>query len=371
MGLSVMLNKLRAWRDRRQAMRELREIRAEDAPYEGFEKGTLIQAVRTAAFKGNAAEAIEAWHKLRERDPDLANTSATVMRSLTELKLYDVVDEALQAGLRKYERSSELRQLYAEMAQHRGDLAEAARRWADVRKLDPMIQRAYTFEAGCLIGLGRYDEAETLLVRAKSLDPDDPQAATQYAAVATHRLDWEEALRRWDPLRERFENVTSWIETARALRELGRPQEAVEILTSARELHQSSSQPSIELAWLAHRAQDWPSALTQWRLIREAFPRDSTGYVAGAQALRDSGHPVEEAEALLLEAIQRNETDRAPLIEYAIFAHSRGAWDEAIQRWAVVRERFPALDMGYTWGANALESAGRKEESEQLLAAKP
>ena len=65
---------------------------------------------------------------------------------------------------------------------------------------------------------------------------------------------------------------------------------------------------------------------------------------AAAQALGGAGR-VEEAEALLAEAIERFPEERSLLHQYASLATQRRDWPEAMRRWDMVIDRDPEIPM--------------------------
>jgi tetratricopeptide (TPR) repeat protein len=370
MGLQSMLDGLRDWRDRRRVFGELRKLRAADAPYDYADTGAILQTMINASFREDTAATLRAWELLNQRAPDLAITSGKAMRALFAVKQADVAEAALSRALERFSGDFDVAQLYAEAAIYRGDFEESARRWTIVLQRFPRLHSAYVLKARCLIKIGRLDEAEGLLLEAQKMNTPDEGAATDFAGIANLRGDWEEALRRWDDVRKDYPVVEAWIGVATAQRELGRRQEAIGTLTVARGKFLNSHRPSVELAWMAHNAKDWPEALRLWQAVRESFPRLGTGYVAGAWALREAGQ-LEEAEAVLGIGTNLLDQDAGPAADYARFAHRRGDWPEAVRRWALVRERFPGEKSGYTEGADALEAAGDHAAAAAVRAAAP
>ena len=370
MGLRSMLDGLRDWRERRRAFGELRKLRAADVPYDFADTGAILQNMTNASIREDTVATMQAWELLNRRAPDLAITSGKAMRALFAVKQADVAEAALTRALERFADDFDVAQLYAEAAIYRGDFEESARRWTTVLQRFPRLHRAYVLKARCLIRIGRLDEAEGLLLHAQKMDTPDEGAATDFAGIASQRKDWEEALRRWDDVRKEFPVVEAWIGFATAQRELGRREDAIETLNLARGKFLNSHRPSVELAWMAHNAKDWPEALRQWQAVRESFPRLATGYIAGAWALREAGQ-LEEAEAVLGIGANLLDQDAGPAVDYARYAHRRGDWPEAIRRWAMVRERFPAEKSGYTEGADTLEAAGDHAAASAVRAAAP
>lgn len=358
---------IRDWRDRRDAMKELRDIKREEAPFIQYEISASLNAIKAAAFQERPEAALKAWETLNARAPELAATSLTVIRSFVSLGMYDRADELLTDAMTRYPGAIEFLEAYAEVGLRRGDPHEALRRWEAVRNASPRSPRAWIFNALCLKTLQRYDEADRLLERAIAIVPDDQMAATEYAKIADERGDIEEALRRWQQMRDRLDNLTGWVEVAIRLRRLGREQEAVALLEKAQWRFQSSARPSIELVRMTYEKGDVEGALRQWEAMRSGYPQEPTGYIAAAQALRTLGR-IEEADLILSMAAERITGISEPTVEYARFAHGRNDWPEAARRWEMVRDRFPEREEGYTWGGDALEFAGQPDAAARVRA---
>ena len=87
----------------------------------------------------------------------------------------------------------------------------------------------------------------------------------------------------------------------------------------------------------------------------------------GANALRELGR-LDDAEALISEAMQRFPDEERPAIEFAFLAHHRRDWTEALERWQTLRGRFRACIEGHLHGAIPLNALRRHDEAERLVA---
>jgi hypothetical protein len=76
----------------------------------------------------------------------------------------------------------------------------------------------------------------------------------------------------------------------------------------------------------------------------------------------------DDAEAILLAAIDRFPAEVWPAVEYASLAHTRQDWVAATTRWVEVRAGWPDRQVGYSRGAEALAALGRKDEAMLLWA---
>ncbi len=358
---------VRDWRQRREAMRELRSIKRQEAPYEDFEKRRLLELMEQAAIREDPAFAARTWQQLADLDRDVAITSDRAISALIGLGLFDMAETAITAAIARFPFLASSAEHYAILARYRGDLEQAAIRWEQARQRFPDSLKAYVEGGDCLKWLGRTQEADALLAAAVAKAPDEYQPAAYYAGVAEHVKDWETALQRWTYVRERFGNPAGWVQSAACLREMGRDPEAEQILFQADTLFAGNLSVLTELGWIARRRQDWPEALLRWHRVREAFPRAIMGYLGASGTYQDMGN-LAEADAILLSGVERNEDDADLYVEYARFAHNRGDWEEALRRWETIRQRFPDRPEGYDAAAAALNAMGRDQEASRVLA---
>jgi tetratricopeptide (TPR) repeat protein len=257
---------------------------------------------------------------------------------------------------------------WALLAHARRDWLEAVRRWELVRAQFPDEAAAYAFGAAGLRELDRYEEAETLLDAGRECFPDNIGIACENAWLATHRRVWAEALRRWGLVRKQFpDRAIGYIGVALIQRELRWFDEAEGTLTDAIELFPTEAGPHVEYARLADIHEHWAEAAARWETVRERFPDHPAGYASGASAYRELGR-LDEAEALLGEAVQRLPNHTGVAIDHAAAAHRRRDWAETVRRCETLRTASPLQPIGHTLAGAALRELGRFDEAEPLLA---
>ena len=368
--IAALLDRFQEWRDRQSAFREIRRQNVEAEPFEGQEQGRLIGLIKSAAFRGHAEDGLAAYNALLARAPDVATTSAVVMRSMMELKHFSVADAGLVYAQRKFPGHAELARLYAELAQVQGHWDVACERWAIIRKQYPEIGGAYTIGAIALGVVGRYEEANQLLDYWVKRDPDDVVGALEYAKVAENLGDLPLAAERWRRMQNLFHDVAAWIGEAKILSKLGHEEVALKVLETAQWKFQSSPLPMNEIALIVQSRGDDEESLRYWAKVRDHFPSSFTAYVLAAWILRDLGRS-DDAEAMLLTFINRDLEAPEPALEYAMMAHGRSDWEEAARRWAFVRNRYPERTEGYTWGADAMAAVGDHDAASEIRAKGP
>jgi tetratricopeptide (TPR) repeat protein len=222
------------------------------------------------------------------------------------------------------------------------------------------------FGASALAAANRLDESEALAKQAMRLFPDDMGGFLEYARTGQRRRDWDESLRRWQAVYDQFGYLGAYIGAAQVLAELGRHDEADELLAIARTRGPTEPGPLVELARLAQGRGDVPEAVIRWKRLVERIPGFMPGYFAAAEALEAMAQPA-ETEAVLQAAVYRFPIDEQPLRELArLFHFKRRDFAAAVEAWATFRQTFPHSEEAYTSGAEALQHLGRSEEAEAL-----
>jgi tetratricopeptide (TPR) repeat protein len=173
-------------------------------------------------------------------------------RALAESGDVDAADGLLAEAVARFPENTELATQWAELAAHAGRWTDAAERWAALRRRQPANVQAYVGgaialrEVGqpaaadalleeaiarfpnrsdlhmhaapqvdvqlalarTLLVQGRLDEAEAILRPIMQSSPQRFEAFMEYAAIASRRHDWEEALRRWRDAHRRFPKIS-------------------------------------------------------------------------------------------------------------------------------------------------------------------
>lgn len=188
------------------------------------------------------------------------------------------------------------------------------------------------------------------------------------AETAVRNADWTTAQDIAALIRTRFPaEPRGFLLGAQALEGDGCPLEADALLRDGVELLPQEQSIAVTFGWLAHRTQRWEEALVRWATVRQRFPDAQPGYIGAATALRTLGR-LDQADALLREAIGRFPTNPTPTAEYAWTAMARRDFAAARERWAAMRERFPGEPLGFVGGGLCERDRGALDAAEALFA---
>jgi tetratricopeptide (TPR) repeat protein len=239
--------------------------------------------------------------------------------------------------------------------------------WRSALLLDETLAVAHTGLATALRRQGRLAEAEAVLLNALTQLPPEPDHFLAYAELADTRRDWAAAEQRWQAMRQHFPHVWySYTGAAAAMRELGRPNEAVALLSDAAARFTWEPAFPQELGRLAASRKDWPAAEQHWRAVLTFDARPWWIYTELATALEHQGK-LAEAEAVLLDAQAKDPTEITLFTFHARLANERQDHQQAEHRWRIVREGFPDRMEGYINQAEALRHLRRFDASKAVL----
>lgn len=326
-----------------------------------------LAAAQSAADRGDQETALRIWAELRIRFPDHPVAYHRAGALLLGLGRLDEAETLLNDACRRFPNEGGIAIERAQSAERRDDHAEAAARWGEVQRLLPDHPVGYIRQGLSLREANRLEAAEAVLRVATERFPKDLGAAVWYASLADMQRRWPDALERWEQVRTRFpDNSVGYLAAAVSLREAGQLDAEDSMLAAAVEHFPGDPGAAVEFASAAVRRRDWPEMLRRWEQMKIRFPDQPTGYTGMALPLREMGR-FEEAERLLLEAMERFPDESGPAIEYALVAQHQRDWPRALPRWKTVQQRFRAHPSGYTWTALVLRHLQRLDEAEEVL----
>jgi tetratricopeptide (TPR) repeat protein len=168
--------------------RKWRSAAVEDVPEAWFDVGVALER------QGKAAEARGAYERALALRP--AFREAAVNLALLEASGADPRDAARRWAevLKRFPDDAPLRVRLAALYREAGQLDEAWRLAREALQRDPAVRGAYPVMMRVALERGQLDLAELVAVRARKLDPDDPEIAYLLGSVQERRGDEAAAL---------------------------------------------------------------------------------------------------------------------------------------------------------------------------------
>jgi tetratricopeptide (TPR) repeat protein len=224
---------LQDWRERRSALDFLRRQQRADEAALAAKEPNLIHLVKFALESGDRATASIRWDEARTLLPNFIYQSRDVVGILLGLERFDEAEAVAREGQRRFPSDRYWTASFAAVAEHRGDLPEAIRRWKRLTNSVGLDPDSDLRAAACLRTLGRLEEAKVLALKAARRDPDNIGAWLELVRLSEQRGDWADALPQWTFLMERFRFIPAIAKQARCLMALGRNDEAQALLAAA------------------------------------------------------------------------------------------------------------------------------------------
>jgi tetratricopeptide (TPR) repeat protein len=353
------------WRERRSTLKALQASQLADEAILLDQSQNPLTLAKASAECGDAAGALHQWERARALMPNAVLKSPDSLDVLLSLERFDEADALMRERGQRIRGDRSHFTALAEIAERRGDLEEALRRWIVARDRVSGTINGYHGCARCLLALGRLDEAEAQYDAALRRGSHNRDANIGRAMISDRRKEWGESARRWKHVVDTFQWPPASTHYANALAELGRIDEAEALLKEQSSIYPGDLDIALTRSQLAQRSGDLAAATERWRTVRAIRPDFGPGYYEGARRLFEAGRHA-EADDVIRIAIERFPRDSWPLLHYALLAHDRGDWIEAVDRWDALRRRFPEEERGFTMGAAALVAAGRDQEADAL-----
>jgi tetratricopeptide (TPR) repeat protein len=311
------------WRDRRSALRSLHDRQQIDEAILMDQNQNPLHLAMLSLSRNNPAETAMQWERAALLMPNAVVTAPESLEILLGLERYDEAEALIRKRAKRIKRDPFCYIGLARIAEQRGDVAEALKRWEVVRSRVTNTAEGFLGCARCLVILDRLEEADTQLNRAFSRDPDSHNVRVERARISDRRKDWEQSLERWKLQVEVHQDLPAFASVARALIELGRLDEAEDYLKEPSRLYPHILEIAIARAQLAQLRGDVAAACERWATVRRAAPFLPAGYQEGAARLVESGRNA-EADAVLCAAIERFPDQEWPLRDRARLAHDPG-----------------------------------------------
>lgn len=222
-----------------------------------------------AAARQDFGEALIIWERVRAHFPEHPDGYVWPVHILWRSGRLDEAESAATDAFARFPENPDLCAQYAWIAMSRERWGAALHWWAEARRRAPDRADAYIWAARAFWRSGRPDEAEAIAAEAVARFPKDADALAESAWVAFARQDWQEALRWWQRVYESDpDRHDAVVGTIRALRLVGRVEEAEAMAGESLVRLQGNSDLMIEHVWTAASRNDWHAAAARLEAVR-------------------------------------------------------------------------------------------------------
>jgi tetratricopeptide (TPR) repeat protein len=381
----------------------------------------LSAKARAAYERKKFKEALDLWKRVRQISPNDPSGFWGLGETLRELKMFSQADHWLSEGINQFPDDHGLRLSYGWAAAHRGDWAEAERRFFAAMPLWPGDHSTHFGLALARFELKKFVEAREALIpisdddrehtrsllarveaelarlpssstdlpeqpvldsvgklktsgqSAKALQlceeglhqyPDSPVLLVAHAELAQEAQDWPAALARWNKVKTVAPKLAQgYSGSAAALRSLGRTADADLMLTPALLLFGHDREVVRQAAWTSSEQDNWTEAARRFRMLQKVDPQSPEGFAGEMVALNNAGDP-QSAEILGITSIKRFPSSLAIRAQHAQAAEAVEAWPTALGRWRSIRQEFRASAEPWSGLARSLIALDRIEHAE-------
>ena len=218
-----------------------------------------------------------------------------------------------------------------------------------------------------VMAAGRLTDAGAILASAQTYFATDEWFLESATLLAERQGDWSDAILWAKNLREHAPSNSIGYQTAiTALTQTGRAEEARSVLDTALTALRSEPWPLVKAVEWAQQADQPTEVITQAANLRERFPLNPVGWLAGTNALMRLGR-LDEAEAVLSQA----ETRFSGTQWWLTFATNLAIQRRQFQRAGEYAERlvsgYPWEPTGYRVGLQSYREQRRLDEARLLL----
>lgn len=213
----------------------------------------LRQYVANARERQDWPEALRRADIFIARRPRLPGPRLTRIDILRSAGREEEADAELDKALRRMPRDPDLLLAWARVAMQHKDWPEASRRFARLRQRAPdRFEGYHEAAAEALIHAGRPDEAEAVIAEGLRRLPENWMMWHAAARIAGRLDNPDEAVRRWEAMRERFPMAPAgFLGGAEALAQVGRGEEAAALILQARDFFPGNKEIAAAAARLA------------------------------------------------------------------------------------------------------------------------
>lgn len=191
--------------------------------------------------------------------------------------------------------------------------------------------------------------------------------AVEWANQAVREKKWLIAAQRWAVLRKAYpDKSVVWLQAAKAHIEANQLEQAESLLDYARQHFPDNPNTFLVSAELAIKLEHWELAEKLLQQSRENFSDVLQTWLLSASYCANRGNQ-KLATEYNQQARERAPDQIYPYIQFAEFAMRSQQWQEALERWALLRRHFPAFPQGYRRAAEAARKLGNNRLARQLM----
>ncbi len=294
----------------------------------------LVQALMQAFRRRDLAAALQRAAALRKRFPQAASGYEIGALALRDLQRHEEAAALLGQAAARFAGAEWLLAGTATLAARQGAWGKVEEAAAALRRAFPDNHEGYLLGLRSLRHQKRLAAAGVLLEQALAALPGNVLVLTEAAILAHEGSQYEAALGFWRRVQEAAPNQRNGFEGAvKACLAAGRLDEAEQLLREAEPGFAGAAWLLSQSASLANKRGDLEQAARLWAGVRAAHPDHEPGYNGQVRTLLQMNR-LDDAEAVLQEALVRFPMARWALIEAAMLARLRSDFAEADRRFA-------------------------------------
>jgi len=318
--------------------------------------------------------ALDRWGQVRSAFTNEPWGYEGMAASLLALERHDEAEIFIGASLEHLSRNRDILSKWCQLAEERGDYADAASRWHFFSRTFHEDAAGYLREARAWIANGDISKAEDILLSGRA-QTSDLALCILYAQLGKNTGRWPEVTARWrDAIDRAGHEPAVYAEAIRAHLALENETipalETLDIAVSLLDEATGRFPDDLSLlelrAILAERRCDWQDALIAWQRVCESFPERSSAFYGAASACRALGR-FEDADLRLAESLERFPDNPDLLHLYAVNAGDMDLHTEAIGRWEACKSKFPDQPWPNLGIVRALRALGRQQDAEAFF----
>ncbi|MCU7958779.1 MAG: ABC transporter permease [gamma proteobacterium symbiont of Bathyaustriella thionipta] len=184
-----------------------------------------------AASKNNWSETARRWAVLRKAYPDHPGTWFQAITAHIEANELEHAEKLLERALKQFPKQPNTQLYFAALCMRKEKWESAEKYLEQSRELYPDDVQTWVKSSICAEHRNNLKQAEAYHHKACEISPDHQYLHIQHAEFAMRNEQWENALKLWEKIRNKFQEIPAgYHRAAEAARNLGRNKEARQLL---------------------------------------------------------------------------------------------------------------------------------------------